>query len=159
MRRACWVLALTGPVGVILAAEGCSSNESKDGDLALPGRDPTKDSGATESGSSGNTDSGTEPAPDCKSLALKVSDRPACDTCTKEKCCAEVLTCDKSADCKALQECLEPCAQDDDLCILTCIASHEGGSDKLQDVGQCAASKCKNECPPPDAGGDPFDAG
>lgn len=153
MRKAYWLVAIAVFGGSAIAIEGCSSESSKDGNLNLPSRDPAKDGGSDGTTSQGDT--GTEPPADCKSYTKKVSDRPACDTCTKEKCCSEILTCDKSADCKALQDCLEPCAQDDDLCILTCIAAHEGGSDKLQDVGQCAQSKCKAECPPPDAG-DPF---
>lgn len=158
MRKAYWTVALVVFGGTGIAAQGCSSDDAKDGDLNLPGRDPLKDAGP-EGGQKPAPDTGTETPLDCKSYTKKVSDRPACDTCTKEKCCKEVLACADSADCEALQACLEPCAQDDDLCILTCIAAHEGGSDKLQNVGQCAQSKCKNECPPPDAGGDPFDSG
>ena len=92
-------------------------------------------------------------------ITTRYSGHPACDACTKQKCCDEVQACNKSADCKALQQCLDPCAQDDDLCILTCISGHESGSNKLQEVGSCAQVECKNECPPPDAGGGVFDSG
>lgn len=159
MRKAWFVLALTGLVGATMAAQGCSSDDSKDGELALPGRDPSKDSGTPDTEKRDPPDSGVEPAPDCKSVTLKASDIPACDTCVKDKCCADVLACDKSSDCKALQECIAPCDQDDIICILTCTETHSSGADKLREVGSCAQSKCKVECPAPDAGGDPFDAG
>lgn len=140
-----------------VAAGGCSSDATKDGSVDLPERDPKKDAGA-DSGTT-PTDSGPA-APDCTSMPLKVSDKPACDTCAKAKCCAEVQTCDKSNDCKALQACLEPCANDDLVCVLTCQAAHPKGQDALQEVGSCALANCKVECPSetPDSG-DPFDAG
>lgn len=155
MRRAYFVsLAVVACSGVASAVQGCSSDEPKGGTIDLPSRDPSKDAG------SGTTtpDSGTSTPVDCKSITKKLSDRPSCDTCTKEKCCTEVRACVESSSCDALQACLEPCPQDDDLCILTCITAHQGGADKLQGVGECASIKCKTECPPPDAG-DLFDSG
>lgn len=53
----------------------------------------------------------------------------------------------ESADCTALQECLAPCAQDDIVCILGCQEMHPKGNDALTEVGSCARSKCKSECP------------
>lgn len=151
-------LLTTATFVTFATAGGCSSDDSKDGTIALPERDPKTDAGK-ESGTAPPADSGA-PAPDCKSMTLKVSDKPACDTCAKDKCCAEVLACDKSNDCKALQACLEPCANDDLVCVLTCQAAHPKGQDALQEVGSCALANCKTECPSetPDSG-DPFDSG
>ena len=76
-----------------------------------------------------------------------VDSRPACDTCTKQKCCAQLQACDASAACKAAQACLAACASDDFLCVLQCSVTGGSGSDLLQEVGTCASQQCKTECP------------
>jgi hypothetical protein len=77
----------------------------------------------------------------------------------KASCCEQITACDKTDDCAALEKCLDDCAAGDQVCPLACQAIHEKGAGVLQDVGSCAQSKCKKECPIelPDAGGDaPF---
>jgi hypothetical protein len=141
VRKFLFVLGFTGVAAVVMAGAACSNSAPNDGRIDLPTRpdDAMVDSAVAP----GPTDS----AVSCKNLALKVGEPAACDQCAKEKCCAEVMACNSSADCKALQECIAPCAQDDLFCILTCQEAHSNGASKLQDVGACAQSSCKNECP------------
>ena len=76
----------------------------------------------------------------------KVDDRPACDACMKQKCCAQIQACDASQACKQVQDCVAGCASDDFFCVIQCSASGSGGQ-QLQDVGTCAKSSCGKECP------------
>ena len=131
-------MAFTGVAAVIMAGVACSSSTPNDGRVDLPTR---PDDGAVDSAQAADS------AVSCKDLKLKVGDPAACDQCAKDKCCAEVMACNNSADCKALQECIAPCAQDDLVCILTCQDAHSKGADALQEVGACAQNNCKNECP------------
>jgi hypothetical protein len=137
VRKFIFVLGFTGVAAVVMAGVACSNSSPNDGRIDLPTR-PDDAMVAPDSADS---------AVSCKDLALKVGEPAACDQCAKEKCCAEVMACNSSADCKALQECIAPCAQDDVFCILTCQDAHSNGASKLQDVGACAQSNCKNECP------------
>jgi hypothetical protein len=137
VRKLTFVMGFTGIVTALAAAAACSDSIPTDGLVNLPPRD------AATAADADTTDS----AVSCKDLQLKVGDPAACDQCAKDKCCAEVLACDKSADCKALQNCIAPCAQDDLVCILTCQEAHPKGGDLLQEVGSCAQNNCKNECP------------
>ena len=130
----------------------CSSSTPDTGGANLPGRNDAD----TNDGNVGPiTDSSVAP-PTCDKLTTKVSDRPACDTCAKAKCCSEITACNASNDCAALQQCLAPCAQTDTLCILTCQEAHPKGGDLLQEVGSCAQLKCKSECPSETPDGDIF---
>ena len=138
MRKFVFLMGFSGVAMVITAGAACSNSTPNDGRIDLPTR---PDSAVADSADP------TDSAVSCKDLQLKVGEPAACDQCAKDKCCAEVMACDKSADCKALQECIAPCAQDDLVCILTCQDAHSNGASKLQDVGACAQSNCKNECP------------
>jgi hypothetical protein len=131
------------------AGSACTSTTPPDDRLDLPGRTP---------GTDASSDDGAV-APKCTDLAAKVSDRPACDKCAKEKCCSQIQACNESEDCKGLQDCLAPCAQEDLVCILTCQDAHGTGATKLQEVGSCATNKCKAECPSETPDADIFDAG
>jgi hypothetical protein len=151
VRNALLFFALAGVVvSAASFAGGCSSEDPKDARVNLPPRDPN-----TDSGTAPPVDSGTTPPLDCTKSASKVSETPACDTCAKQKCCAEIQACVASNDCLALQKCIEPCDQSDTFCIYECTLKHGKGAEKLQEVGSCAGLKCKAECPEPDAG-DPF---
>ena len=138
MRKFAFLMGFSGVATIILAAVACSNSTPNDGRIDLPTR---PDDAAPERVDSADS------AISCKDLPLKVGDPAACDQCAKDKCCAEVMACNSSADCKALQECIAPCAQDDLVCILTCQDAHSKGAGLLQDVGSCAQSNCKNECP------------
>jgi hypothetical protein len=131
---------------------GPEGSSSSSGSSTVPGGDGGGSSSGGSSGtsssggsSSGGNDSGTGPAADCSKMG-KVDDRPACDACTKQKCCAQLQACDASAACKQAQACVAACKADDFFCVLQCSASGSGG-DLLQDVGTCASQSCKNECP------------
>ncbi len=141
MRKFLFILGFTGVAAVVMAGAACSSSSPNDGRIDLPTRPDDA------MGDSAVAPDPMDSAVSCKNLALKVGEPAACDQCAKEKCCAEVMACNSSADCKALQECIAPCAQDDLVCILTCQDAHSNGASKLQDVGSCAQSNCKNECP------------
>lgn len=104
----------------------------------------TSSSGGSSSGTSG-TD-GSTPAADCSKMG-KVDDRPACDACTKQKCCAQLQACEASAACKQAQNCIAACASDDIFCVFECSATSGTGGQLLQDVGVCASQQCANECP------------
>ncbi|MBX3188342.1 MAG: hypothetical protein KF819_15090 [Labilithrix sp.] len=138
MRRAFFFLGISSLV-LAAFAFACGDDDAKDGGIDLPPRDNPRDGGQEAADTATPTS--------CKDLTLKVGEPAACDQCAKDKCCDEVLACTKSADCEALQQCLEPCAQDDLLCILTCQTQHPKGADLLQEVGACAQSRCKTECP------------
>jgi hypothetical protein len=147
-----FVVAFTGLSIAAVAGAACSSSSSGDGDSNLPSR--------TEAGADTSQTTAPDsavPAASCKDLALVVGEPKACDDCAKSKCCDEVLACNNSSDCKALQECIKPCAQDDFVCIGTCSEAHSKGASLLQEVGSCAQTNCKTECASsqPDAG-DPF---
>jgi hypothetical protein len=122
---------------VVVVGAACGNSTPNDGRIDLPTR-PDDAAAAVDSADS---------AVSCKDLKLVVGDPAACDQCAKEKCCTEVMACNASADCKALQECIAPCAQDDIVCIGTCEEAHSKGDGLLQDVGSCAQASCKNECP------------
>ena len=145
-------------MGITMAAAAgaaCGNSSSGDGDSNLPTR--------TEAGADASQTAAPDsavPATSCKDLALVVGEPPACDQCAKSKCCDEVLACNNSSDCKALQACIAPCAQDDFVCIGTCSEAHSKGAALLQEVGSCAQTNCKTECQAsePDAG-NPFGDG
>ena len=137
------------------AVFGCGNDSGGGGGSDLPTRGDTDSGKSTSSSSSGGTpDSGAV----CTNLALKTSDTPACDTCVKDKCCDQVIACDQSFDCKALQQCIAPCDPNDFACILTCQTAHDKGASILAEVGQCAQFRCGPQCPSetPDSG--TFDA-
>lgn len=150
MRRTAFFVAAVGFIGAA-AVQGCGSDKVDDG-ANLPSRSP-KDAGVITPDDSGGGSSGNV---DCTGLTDKVSDTPACDTCAKQKCCKEVMACENSSDCKALNACLAKCADTDQLCILTCSAAHDNGTALAQDVASCAQDKCASECPTPEGGTDPF---
>lgn len=131
---------MSGVVAVATAGAACGDAAPERGEINLPPR--------AEAGQQGEAgpiaDSST---PSCTNLSLKVGEPAACDNCAKAKCCGEVLACTESEECTALQQCLEPCAQTDFLCIVTCQETHPDGNDVLGKVGSCARSKCKAECP------------
>jgi hypothetical protein len=148
VRKFVFLMGFTGVAMAVMAGAACSNSTPNDGNINLPTR---PDDAAVDSADS---------AVSCKDLQLKVGDPAACDQCAKDKCCAEVMACNNSADCKALQECIAPCAQDDLVCILTCQEAHSNGAGQLQEVGACAQNNCKNECPSMQSDADIFaDAG
>lgn len=124
----------------------CGDKGDDNGGNDLPGR---SSSSSGDSGQKDPPDSST--SLDCTGRA-KVDDRPACDTCAKQNCCRQITDCDDEPDCRALQDCIAPCDQEDIFCILLCQQTHPNGSDALLAVGNCAKSKCGTECPSPDAG-------
>lgn len=138
-------LALAGAAGL-----ACGSDDEPTG---------RRSSGGDLPADAGGTSATSDAARTCDGLALETHPRPACDQCAKSKCCDKVLACADSDDCKALQECLAPCADDDIVCIQTCQILHDKGSDALLEVGSCVRARCASECPSstPDAGPDPFE--
>lgn len=140
--RAFLVAAVVGSacLGLVLA---CGSESGKESPSELPNRNP----GDGEEG-------GTKEAPDAGVLTCTdraaVDTRPACDTCAKQNCCQQIIDCDNEPDCRALQDCIEPCDQNDFSCIGLCQLAHPNGSDALLAVGSCVGSKCKADCPPPE---------
>ena len=126
-------------------AVGCSA-PSPDGTSLNRGRGSSSsgsdDDAETASSSSGGSNGGSA---DCSNHE-KVDDRPACDQCARANCCAEVLECDKTADCAALLKCIDDC-KGELICQLTCDEAHPKGSDALSGVAGCAQTKCETECP------------
>ncbi len=122
---------------LITAAAACSNSTPNDGTIGIPPRNDAADAEPVVA---------TDSAVSCKDMP-KVGEPAACDQCAKANCCKEIVACNMSADCKALQDCIAPCAQDDFVCILTCQDAHPNGTALLQEVGSCAQTSCKNECP------------
>lgn len=149
------LIAFTTTAATFIAI-GCSS-ESSDPNTGLPPRKTAKDGGEETTSSSGNTDTDAGSGYDCTNHE-SVDDRPACDQCARANCCEWITKCDQSAQCKAVQNCLKDCANDDVVCILGCQAQGGSGAEYLQELGACAQNECESECPAqtPDAGG--FDA-
>lgn len=146
------LLALTASFGALIVV-GCG-DDSKDGGASLPprgggGKDGGEQNASTSSGgSSGGTNY------DCSNRA-PVSDKPACDQCSRAKCCEWITKCDGSPSCKAAQDCIAKCADDDFPCVLGCSATAGTGGTFLEELGACASNNCKNECQAatPDGGG------
>lgn len=131
-----------GSAFTILIVFGCSA-PSPDGEF------DERDRRASSSGDPpARSDGGksTETPGDCSDHE-KVSDTPACDTCTRENCCKYVLECDESPDCVGMQKCLEECESGDLFCAQACHLVHEEGSRILMNMGQCAQQQCASECP------------
>jgi hypothetical protein len=161
VQKSLGVLAGSLFVGVAIVM-GCSAPSADGSNLAgsKPGKASSSSGGSNDDddgGSSSTTSSSSGGSASCAAHA-KVSDRPACDTCTKAKCCDEIVACDKDSDCKAIQKCFEECPPNDDTCGLVCLTAHDKGANTLQGVSSCAQDKCATECPSsvPDAGEDPF---
>lgn len=150
MTRTLALATVLGVSGLVLAV-GCSSSTKDESPTPFPQR--SSSSGATDGGSSGSSGSsgtsgtsGTSGAPaDCTNHA-KVDDRPACDQCARAKCCKEILACDQSSSCLALQDCLAACAPNDVFCQLSC-SGNDTAVNLLSDVGNCAKRNCPSECP------------
>jgi hypothetical protein len=140
-------------LGLVIACADSSSGESGN---ELPGRGTSSgdEGGTSSSGGSSGTSGSTA---DCTNHA-PVSDTPACDTCAKAKCCDHIDKCDKNDDCKAAQDCIAACAEGDQFCGLTCLLSHEQGSEILQGLASCTSTKCKAECPSANPGDAGFDS-
>lgn len=104
-------------------------------------------SGGSSSGSSGGSDAASDSAVagNCSNHA-PVSDKPACDTCSKAKCCNQIQACDKSPSCKIAQDCIAKCPANDIGCGFDCYVAAGDGAELLSDVGSCASSQCQNEC-------------
>jgi len=122
-------------------AVGCSA-PSPDGTSLNRGRGSSS-SGSDDDAETASSSSGG--SADCSNHE-KVDDRPACDQCARANCCAEVLECDKTADCAALLKCIDDC-KGELICQLTCDEAHPKGSDALSGVAGCAQTKCETECP------------
>lgn len=135
------------PPGGTSSSSGSSTVPGGDGGASSSGGSSGASSsgGSSSGGSSSGGNEGGVPA-DCSKMA-KVDDRPACDACTKQKCCSQLQACAASASCKAAQDCIAACADDDFVCIFTCSAAGGNGAQLLQDVGTCASQQCPNECP------------
>ena len=156
MRKTFSGLVLTASFGLVVAF-GCGDSD-KDGGTGLPPRNSgDKDSGQTNTSSSGGTSSSGDVTYDCSNHE-PVSDTPACDQCAKAKCCKQILICDSSESCKAVQACVKACPDGDFFCIVGCDATGGTGSELFKDVGACAQNNCKSECPAAevDAGFDAF---
>lgn len=123
-----------------------SSVPGGEGGASSGGSSGTSSSGGSSSGSSGgDAASDTGSGANCANHA-PVSDKPACDTCSKAKCCNEIKACDASPSCKAAQDCIAKCGADDFGCALDCYIAAGNGADLLTDVASCAQSKCGSEC-------------
>ena len=154
MRTAYLAIGVGFVAAVTMYGLGCSSDTPKDGQVDLPPRDQQEDASTPPAAA----DTGA-PAVDCSKTSVKVSDRPACETCAKSKCCKEIAACDESNDCKALIKCGDTCDPSDIFCAFECQTKYPTGTDRLREVGSCTELNCATECPAPDGGIDPFDAG
>ena len=150
------LLVITASVGTVVVV-GCGNDDNSTGTNLPPRNSGDKDGGQTNTSSSGGSSGTTDPNYDCSNHA-PVDDDPECDKCARDKCCEWITKCDGSPSCKATQDCLAACADNDTACILTCGTGGGTGGVFLQEFGACVANGCKNECDytPPDGGVDAF---
>lgn len=147
------VACLVG-IGTFAIVAGCSA-PSTDGDVKKGSSSRGDDDDDDTTPKKGTSSSSGEVAADCTSLP-KADDRPACDQCTRSKCCKQYAACQASPACKAQADCIA--AAPDAISALTCGLDES----ELGDLGNCAATACKAECPSTltlDGGGfgsDPF---
>lgn len=80
-----------------------------------------------------------------------------CDTCLDTSCCGAANACLADADCTALLDCAEPCA--DDACFSACEAAHPTGATKLGALSTCATTTCGSACGAPPSGPAPGSCG
>jgi len=124
-------------MGVIV---GCSSDD-KGGGEGLPPRNTKGDGGETNSSSSSGSTGDSGNGYDCTNHA-SVDPRPACDQCTRAKCCKQLTDCDNNQACQATFKCVAACADGDTVCVLGC-----GMSDLAYEFGACISNNCSAECP------------
>lgn len=136
------VAITTSVVGLIVI--GCG-DDNKDGGANLPPRNSGKDSGETNTSSSGGSSGDPGTNYDCSNHA-PVDDDPACDQCARSKCCEWISKCDGSPSCKAAQDCIAACNPDDFTCVLSCSATAGTGGVFLEELGACVSNNCKTEC-------------
>jgi hypothetical protein len=102
---------------------------------------------------------GFTPAPMCSQFMAN----SACQECTFSRCCSEQVTCfhptNANPMCKALLDCLDTCADNDDACIQRCITSNQAGVQLLTTYLDCKDTKCVPPCPASASGGRPDETG
>lgn len=110
----------------------------------------TTTTGGTTGGTTGTTgstssSSTTEEGPPC---GVIFDDRPECEACMEESCCAELEGCAPGTDCDALITCANACAMGDDACISACVEAHQQGLADFQTIQTCYADNCEQtlEC-------------
>ncbi len=79
---------------------------------------------------------GGTPVDLCKAAA---DDHP-CDTCFKQKCCAELSACVNDTDCADLLHCVTRCGGQ--LCLDSCFQQYPDAVDKLDAVSDCNDANC-----------------
>lgn len=148
-------IACVVALGTFAIVIGCNA-PSTDGDVANGSRRAAgddDDDDAPKKKSSSGTPSNT-PAADCTKLP-EADPRPACDQCTRSKCCDTYAACSNSATCKQVVDCIA--AAKDTISAYTCTLTDDG---KLSDLADCTRDNCAAECPSTlslDGGfGDPF---
>ncbi|HEY8078523.1 MAG TPA: hypothetical protein VIF62_30545 [Labilithrix sp.] len=98
---------------------------------------------------------GGGPPPPSGSTCGFGSGDPTCDSCLDTSCCTDADACLGDADCTALLDCGNACA--DDACISACEAAHPSGAKLLDTLSTCVTSTCGSACA--SAGGGPGDGG
>jgi len=80
---------------------------------------------------------------------LTFDDRPDCETCVEDNCCAELQDCDPAGttDCGKLVVCLNACADGDSACQDACLAADTtmAGLTSLQGLFSCYDTSCKTD--------------
>jgi hypothetical protein len=118
------------------SAGGTSSGGSSFGGSSFGG----SSFGGTSSGGSGNegnTGSGgvAGGAPD------------ACEACFDANCSAQSDACEANADCGALFDCWDQCAETDEACYETCYTTHAAGAPLIDAMSECEQLHCAAQCP------------
>lgn len=121
-------------------------------DASAPDAKPKADSGsyfAQDSGAPNDPpaeqDSGSGP----NNCSLQISyGGQTCQTCMGG-CCAVDNACAFDADCVALINCLNPCAntQNQQTCFATCRSQHTTGAQLFDAIVSCMNTQCANDCP------------
>jgi hypothetical protein len=70
----------------------------------------------------------------------------ACNTCLATSCLSACNGCDENADCMALADCLQSCAQNDTACENNCAQANQAGVTPYNNFGTCGQNSCASQC-------------
>jgi len=163
--RSTWLALIASASVVFVAVAGCSDDDDGGGAAGEAGSAGSAGAagaatggsggtGGTFIGSGGSSGSTLEAGADGETCSFANLDFGAeCNTCAKQKCCAEVAACDGKPDCVTLIECVAACPVDadagtiDPTCIGTCAAATPVMNEYNPAVFCLGGADCGPACP------------
>jgi hypothetical protein len=96
-------------------------------------------------------------------MCAQFSPSNSCQQCTFSRCCSEQLTCfhptNANPNCKALLDCIDTCADNDNACVMRCVNSNQAGVQLFAAYLECKDTKCVPPCAAPAGSGRPDEVG